>query len=334
MTTSMWIASLIFIFTLVMIATEKIHKTLAALLGGCLMLLSSLFVEHASTAPLDLEQKLFGAVDLNVILLLMGMMIIVHVISQTGFLEWVALETVRFCKGRPFRIMAMMALVTAVLSAFLDNVTTILVIAPITLLITQRLELDPVPFLLTEVLASNIGGAATLIGDPPNLLIGSKVGLSFNDFIVHMTPFIAINLVVYIITLRLFFGKRLTVSADARARILEMDPKRAITDPALLRTSLIVFGATILGFLLHDFLDLKPATIALTGAVILMVIVRTKPEEAFKAVEWSTLFFIIGLFMCVEGLVQTGVIKAVAGVITDITQGNRTATVFGTLWFS
>jgi Na+/H+ antiporter NhaD/arsenite permease-like protein len=314
----------IFIATYAVIATERLHKTIAAMAGGVAMILLGVVS----------QERAFEEIDFNVIFLLAGMMILAGIIRKTGVFGWIAVRAARFAGGDPYRILVVLSIITAVASALLDNVTTVVLVGPITLFLAARMGMNPFPFLMSEILASNIGGASTLIGDPPNLLIGSAAGLDFGAFLVHMAPLSAVLLAVYLFAARWLFRGMLTVDPDLRAGLLELDERDMITSPALLRISVAVLGLTLVGFLLHGALHLEPATIALTGAIVLMVLVRESPEEVLREVEWPTLFFFIGLFMLVAGVIEIGLIVAVSDAITAITGGALAGTSLLVLWLS
>ena len=256
----LWLAGSIFLLTYALIVSEKIHRTISALLGGLAMIL---FVVPQETA--------FHAIDWNVIFLLAGMMIIANVIKETGLFQWIAFQAVNLGKGDPFRVLVILSLITAVSSAFLDNVTIVVLIAPVTLFVASSLRVSPVPFLIAEILASNIGGMATLVGDPPNILIGSAANIDFLTFIANMGPISVIILLVFILMSRFMFKKDLVIHDDTATPISDLDASSLITDPKLLRKSLIIMTGVILGFLFHGALHLEPATIALIGAVFLML---------------------------------------------------------------
>ena len=314
----------IFGVTYLLIATERLHKTLAAMAGGVAMVLLGIVT----------QERAFDEIDFNVIFLLAGMMILAGIIRKTGVFGWIAVRAARFAGGDPYRILVVLSVITAVASAFLDNVTTVVLVGPITLFLAARLGMNPFPFLMSEILASNIGGAATLIGDPPNILIGSAAGLDFGAFLVNMAPLSAILLVVYLVAARWLFRNLLTADPELRARLLELNEREMITNPGLLRRSLAVLGLTLVGFLFHGVLGLEPATVALTGAIVLMVLARESPEEVLREVEWPTLFFFIGLFMLVAGVIEIGLIDAVADVIMTITGGALASTSLLVLWLS
>jgi Na+/H+ antiporter NhaD/arsenite permease-like protein len=314
----------IFVVTYVLIATERIHKTLAALAGGVLMILLGVVS----------QEQAFEEIDFNVIFLLAGMMILAGIVRKTGVFGWLAVRAARVAGGNPYRILVVLSLITAVASALLDNVTTVVLVGPITLFLAARLGMNPFPFLMSEILASNIGGAATLIGDPPNILIGSAADLDFGAFLSVMAPLSIILLAIYLFAARWLFRGLLVADPELQASFLDLDERSMITNPGLLRSSLTVLGLTLVGFLLHGFLHLEPATVALTGAVVLMIIAREDPDEILREVEWPTLFFFIGLFMLVAGVIEIGLIEAVATGIEDLTGGALAATSLLMLWIS
>lgn len=319
------VAVSVFALAYAAIISEKIHRTIVALLGAVIVIGLGVINQH----------KAFQEhIDLNVIFLLAGMMVIVHVMAETGLFQWLAITLAKAARGRPVLILVLLSLSTAVVSAFLDNVTTVLLMVPITFLLAEQLRVNPVPFLICEVVASNMGGTATLIGDPPNILIGSAAPLTFNEFIFNLAPVIAVVLAAFALSLWLVFRKTFHVSIEVRARIIEMDPNRAITDRGLLVKSLIVLGAVLAAFFLHSLLGLEPATIALGGAALLMLITKSNPEKVLKEVEWTTLFFFVGLFVLVGGLVETRVIDEIAKAAVGLTGGDLWITALGLLWFA
>lgn len=318
------LALIIFVITYAAILSGRVDKTAAALLGGMCMIL--LHIVH--------EDKAFAAIDMTVVLLLTGMMIISHFLARSGFFGYVAVKFAQLAQGRPLPLLLILCTVTAVLSALIDNVTTVLLIAPVTFLMAEQLEVSPIPFLLFEVMAANIGGTATLIGDPPNILIGSRAGLSFNEFLFHLGPVAVLSLGMLLIVAVFVMRKSAFVPADVRARIMEMQASRAITDKSLLIKSCAVLGAVLIGFVLHGVFHIGPATIAMAGAAALLILTRANPEDAFKAVEWPTLFFFIGLFVTVEGLAESGVIGKAAEAALSATGGSAAAASIILLWFS
>ena len=321
------VAGIVFLAIYALIVTEKIHRTLAALLGASLMILLRI---------VD-QREAFASVDFNVIFLLAGMMIIANITAKTGVFQWIAVEAVRRAGGRPYALLVLTSIVTAVVSAFLDNVTTVVLLTPVVFFIAQRLEISPVPFLISQVIASNIGSTATLIGDPPNIIIGSQLGKDFNDFIVNLTPAATAALVVYLFLARWLFRSELRAAAtmlDAGDIQRLVDEERRIADPRLMRISAAVLGLTILGFLVSRVAGLEGATIALTGAVVLMIVAREDVHEILKTVEWPTLFFFVGLFIVVGGVVKTGIISDLAHAVLTFTGGRTDIAALIVLWMS
>jgi Na+/H+ antiporter NhaD/arsenite permease-like protein len=320
----MYLAGIIFIISYVFIATEKIHKTLVALFGASLML-----IFHVLS-----QEQAFHHIDFNVIFLLVSMMILVKIVEETGIFEFIAIKLAKAVKGEPFAILLVLFVLTAVFSAILDNITTVLLIAPLSILLANELRITPIPFLLTQIFASNIGGTATLIGDPPNIMIGSAAHLSFMDFIINIAPVILIEMIAIAFFLFLIFRKKMVVTNQNKARIMAFDDKRMIKNPKLLKKSMIVMAGVIVGFGIHGFVDLEAATIALTGSSILIILGAIDPDEIFKKVEWSSIFFFIGLFIMVGGLVETGIINHLSQGMLNITQGNIGVTSKVMIWFS
>ena len=318
------LTALIFVTTYAVIATDRVDKTVAALLGGTAVVVLGI---------VDQEEA-FGAIDLNVIFLLAGMMTMAAILRRTGFFQWLAIRSVKVAGGEPYRLLIVLSLVCAALSALLDNVTTVVLIAPVTLYIASVLRVSPVPFLISEILASNIGGTATLIGDPPNILIGSAAGLGFAEFLANMAPIALAILVVYVGLTRVLFGRDLRVHDDVREAVLALDEAEVLTEPRLLRLSLSVIGVTIAGFLLAGPLGLEAGTIALLGAAVLLLLSGLEVESVLRDVEWPTLFFFVGLFMLVEAVVHVGIIGALADSLIRLTGGDATVTTLGLLWIS
>lgn len=325
-----WTACAIFVAALALIVSEKIHKTKVALLGAaCMILLGVLSQVEAFHSP-------HLGVDYNVVFLLISMMIIINVLGKSGAFEWTAVKLAKASKGRPFAIMAMFIVFTAVFSAILDNVTTVLLFAPVTLLIADELELDPVPFLVFEALASNIGGTATLIGDPPNLIIASRSGLTFMDFLLNLAPPVLVMLGSLVLIAWALFG-RMQVDETRRRHVMEMNESKLIRDPALVRKSVIVLALTTVGFVLHGALHLEPATIALGGAALLLLVSKLDPHEVLAEVEWPTIFFFIGLFIMVGGVVKVGMVADLSKLVietTHPTEQSMFTTSMVMLWFS
>ncbi|PZE19555.1 hypothetical protein CBW46_017700 [Paenibacillus xerothermodurans] len=316
----------IFLIIYALIISEKIHRTVLAMIGAVLMIVLGI---------VDQETALHH-VDFNTLGLLVGMMIIVGVTAETGLFKYVALKAAKMAKGNPKRIMVLLVLITAFASAFLDNVTTVLLMVPVTFSLTRQLRVNPIPFLITQIIASNVGGTATLIGDPPNIMIGSAVEeLTFMAFINNLAPIAVIIVLAYLPLFLMMFGKQIKSTPELQRSIMDMDETGIITDRNLLRKCLIVLGLTILGFFLHQALHLESATVALTGAFILLLITGEHMlEKAFRSVEWITIFFFVGLFVLVSGLVETGVIARLAAQAIEVTGGDLLTTSMLILWMS
>ena len=315
------IAITVFVIAYVLIASDRVSKTLVALCGGAIVL--AVGVVGADDAFFSQET----GIDWNVIFLLLGMMIIVGVLRQTGVFEYIAIWSAKRANGSPLRIMILLVLVTAVASAMLDNVTTILLIAPVTLLVCERLQINPIPFLIAEVFASNIGGASTLVGDPPNIIIASRAGLSFNDFLIHMMPIVIIVLIVFIAMVPFLFRGSFDVDPERVADVMSLNEREAIRDPALLVKCAIVLVAVFAAFILHSLLHIAPSVVALIGAGVLILIARLEKRDYLASVEWDTLLFFAGLFVMVGALVKTGVVDTLARTATEFTDGNALLTV-------
>jgi Na+/H+ antiporter NhaD/arsenite permease-like protein len=320
----MTVAVVIFAGALATIASERIDRTKVALLGAVLLLL---------TQTLDQEHAI-EAVDWNTIGLLAGMMLIVRLTETTGVYKYLAIRAGQLSDGRPAAIVFSLALSTAVLSAFLDNLTTVLLMVPVTFLLARELEIDPVPLVLIEVMASNIGGTATLIGDPPNILIAGATGLTFDAFVVNLAPVAAFTFAVVTTGLYLVFRRRLQVSEQAREAVRRLDARAAIEDADELRRALPVLLLTIMVFFVHRPLHLEPATVALAGATVMLLLTRQSVERALSGIEWSTLFFFVGLFVMVGALEERGAIQHLADAVADVTGGDRTAELLGIAWVS
>ncbi len=295
----------------VLIATERIHRVTAALFGAAAMVV--LGVVDTQVAFFSEET----GVDWNVIFLLLGMMVIVSVIKQTGVFDYVAIWAAKRARGRPFAVMVLLVLITAVASALLDNVTTVLLIAPVTLLLCDRLGLPPVPFLIAEALASNIGGAATLIGDPPNIIIASRAGLSFNDFVINLAPIVVILMVVFIGLCRLLFRHAFQYDEERVASVMALNERDMIRDRRLLIRSGVVLAAVMVGFVAHSALHIEPSLVALLGAGTLVAVSDLDPPQFLEEVEWPTLVFFMGLFIMVGALVEVGVIARLGEMVTN-----------------
>jgi len=309
------LALLIFLGAYVLLATEKVHRTKVALVGGGLMLL--LRLTDADHAFFDEHT----GIEWNVIFLLLGMMIIVSVLRRTGVFEYVAIWCAKRSGGRPYLLMVMLSVLTAVASAFLDNVTTVLLIAPVTFLVCDKLGLRAAPYLIAEVLASNIGGAATLVGDPPNIIIAARADLTFNDFLVHMAPWVVVLMVVFCLLCRWLFRSAFETHPERVEEVLALDEREAIEDVPLLVKSLAVLAVVIAAFVLHPVLHYEPSVVALLGAGLLILITNVTTEHALADVEWPTLAFFAGLFVMVGSLVETGVIADLSEALADATGG-------------
>lgn len=310
-----WIGSTVFLATYILIATEKIHKVICALAGAALMFIFVLHKGHGTAEVLSGAAAEYAKLDawaryvnFDVVFTLCGMMILVNILSTTGLFQYVAIKCAKIAKGSPIKMMILLSLATACMSAFLDNVTTILLVAPVTLLVCAELGVSAVPFLIAETMSSNIGGTATLIGDPPNLIIGSYAKLDFMAFLINLAPFIVVVMSLYMVCLWFYYRKKLYVTIEKRARIMELDEKAAITDRKKMTGGLIVMLLTIAGFLSHSFTGLEPGVVAMTGAAIALAVCKVDVEKALEKVEWVTLFFFIGLFVLVAGAKECGLI--------------------------
>jgi len=327
--TTFWAATIIFLIAYAVIISEKVHKTVVALFGAGLILILKILEQHEAFHVEEL------GIDWNVIFLLISMMLIINLMRPTGVFEYIAIKSAKWGKGDPFRVLIIFAIVTAVLSAFLDNVTTVLLITPVTILIADALEVDPIPYLLSCAFASNIGGTATLIGDPPNIMIASKAQLNFMDFIYHLAPIIVVIMVFYIFAIRFIWGKKLVTKEELKKRIMAMNENEAIKDPAMLKKSLFVLAIVLTGFIFHGVLHFQPATVALFGAGLLLLLSKTnEPHHVLAEVEWPTIFFFMGLFIIVGGVVKVGLIKWMSLQVLALTEGNLFATSMVVMWFS
>lgn len=329
---SVCISAAILLISYVFIATEKIPKATVALLGAVITILLGLLSQTKYIDGNINNLYFINYIDFNVIFLLVSMMIIVNIATKSGMFNWVANELLKHTKGKPIRILFVLGLFTAITSAFLDNVTTVILIMPITFYIAKKLDINPIPYLMTEIFSSNIGGTATLIGDPPNIIIGSAAGLSFMDFIKELTGIVFVILIAVLIILSLFFKKQLITTEEKMASIAQIDNSHTITNKALLIRSLIVLIAVIVGFVLHDITHIETSVTAMLGASILLLF--EKPSDLFKEVEWNTIFFFIGLFIIIGGLEASGGIALMAKWILTVTQGSEKATALLILWGS
>lgn len=321
----LWLATTLMIITYGVLISERLNRSIVALLGAMLTIMTGL---------LDQEQAIAG-IDFNTIGLLVGMMIIVSITRKSGVFEYLAIWSAKIVKANPAGILAMLAVVTACASALLDNVTTVLLVVPVTLVITEALKVNPYPFLFSQIIASNIGGTATLVGDPPNILIGGQVGLSFNDFFLNLAPVVVIVLVVHVISIHFIWGRRITAPAELRERVMEFDEKSVITDPRLLKFASLVLALVIGSFMLARQLNLESGTIGMAGAALLLLfdnIGKSAEEQSenvvkvFNEVEWVTIFFFVGLFILVSGIEHAGVLKLLADKLLALTGGDLTIT--------
>ncbi|MFH1837259.1 MAG: ArsB/NhaD family transporter [Candidatus Omnitrophota bacterium] len=315
---------IIFVIAYVLIASEKMNKTVVAIMGGTAVLFLKL---------VTFEQAI-NEIDFNVIFLLIGMMSCVYILSKTGFFEYIAVSVAKAAKGEPRIIMIFLLIVTAVLSAFLDNVTTIIMIVPITILIMQLLEVSPIPFVIMEAIASNIGGTATLIGDPPNILIGSQANLSFNDFIIHLGPIVLLVFTVFILSSLFWFRNSFKVDEKTKERVTKAIPKLAIVDKKNMKRSLGVLGLMFLGFFSHEIIGVQPGIIALAGGMLMLLVCRCESEETLMRVEWSVIFFFIGMFMMIAALDINGVIASLGERILHMAGNNLFLVCIIVLWSS
>lgn len=315
----------IFGLVFVAITTEIINKTAAAIAGGVLFLILRFISQDAA----------FHSIDWGVIFLLVAMMIIMAVMQETGLFQYLAIKVAKVVKGEPLGILILLSLVTAVVSAFLDNVTTVLILTPITILIAVELSISPIPFVIALAVASNIGGTATLIGDPPNIMIGTAMGFTFLQFLTNLGPVVIIILAALVALLPLFFGKKMKVSNERKARIMELDETQVITDMPLLIRSGTVLVLLIGAFLLHSVIEIELATIAMAGAsVLLLMSDKHKMHTLLQSVEWETILFFVGLFIMVDGLKELGAIGFFADRILEMSQGNPAQAALIILWFS
>lgn len=324
----MIVSIVVFGIVYVLIASEKVNRVAAVLAGaGVILAVGAVTTEDAFYSTET-------GIDWNVIFLLFGMMVIVGVLKLTGVFEYVAIWATKKAKGRPFRVMALLSLITAVASAGLDNVTTVLLIAPVTLLVCERIGVRPVPFLIAEALASNIGGTATLVGDPPNLIVASKSGLGFNDFLINLGPIVVVMLIAFVALSRLLFRKDFVADPEQVAQVMSLDEKEAIRDRPLLVKSLIVLALVLIAFTLHGVLHIDPSVVALLGAGILIAISGLRPKTYLADVEWETLLFFAGLFILVGSLVKVGVIDQLAHLLVAATNNSVPTAMMVLLWGS
>ena len=324
MNTEAVISVLVFLLVMAAIISEKVHRSVAAMAGAVILLLFHvLSIEEATSY-----------VDINTIGVLVGMMLFVAVVKNSGLFEYVAIKAAKLTKGRPMAIMVVFAVITALLSAFLDNVTTVLLIGPMTIAITQMLEVNPIPYLLSQIMASNIGGTATLIGDPPNIMIGSAAGLSFVDFVINTGSVIVIIMAVTVVIYYFMYRSRISVVKENMQKVMELDEDRSIKDKPLLIKSVIMTIVVVIGFVFHSQLQGESATVAMFAAGFMLIFGKQDAEEIILGVEWSTILFFIGLFVVVGGLQKSGVISSMAEVMVGFIGNNEALGIIVILWVS
>ena len=318
------IAIVVFVVVIGLIISEKVNSAAAALAGAMALVVTGVMSAH----------KALSYIDFNTIGLLVGMMVLVAIIRQSGLFEYVAIKAAKMVHGDPWKIMIAFILLTAVLSGILDNVTTVLLVGPMTIAIAKMLEINPVPFLMTQILASNVGGTATLIGDPPNIMIGSAANLSFVDFLKNTGVAVVLVIVFMIVMMRFVYKKEIEVEGLDTSKIMNLDPDKSITDKPLLIKGIVVIVLVILGFILHDQIGMETSVIALTAAAVMLLIGGVNVDNAIQDVEWTTIAFFMSLFVVVGGLTETGVIKQVAAVIIERTAGHPVMMMLILLWAS
>lgn len=318
------IAIVVFVVVIGLIISEKVNSAAAALAGAMALVVTGVMSAH----------RALSYIDFNTIGLLVGMMVLVAIIRQSGLFEYVAIKAAKMVHGDPWKIMIAFILLTAVLSGILDNVTTVLLVGPMTIAIAKMLEINPVPFLMTQILASNVGGTATLIGDPPNIMIGSAANLSFVDFLKNTGVAVALVIVFMIVMMRFVYKKEIEVEGLDTSKIMNLDPDKSITDKPLLIKGVVVIVLVILGFIFHDQIGMETSVIALTAAAVMLIIGGVNVDNAIQDVEWTTIAFFMALFVVVGGLTETGVIKQVAAVIIERTAGHPVMMMLILLWAS
>ena len=318
------ISSSIFITAYILIIWDKFDRSVIAMSGASLMILFKILS----------QENAFKEIDFNTLGLLISMMIVVMITKRSGLFQYLAVKTVKIARGEPIKILVLLSVTTGLLSGVLDNVTTILLILPITLSIADDLHITPIPFIISEIFASNVGGTATLVGDPPNIMIGSAAGLSFNDFIKNIAPIVIPLLFMTTFIFVIIYRKKLVTTDEAKERVMKLDENECIKDRSLLIKSLIIISLIIVGFMMHSILHYESATVAITGAVVLLFLSNIRSEKILHEVEWKTIFFFVGLFIMVGGLKEAGVIKILAKYAIDMTQGNLILTTMVILWFS
>lgn len=318
------IAVAVFLIVILLIITERVHRTAAAMAGAMVLILTGIMS----------ADKALSYIDFNTIGVLVGMMIFVAIVRQSGMFEYIAVRAAKAVHGDPWKIMVAFTLITAVLSAILDNVTTVLLVGPMSIAIARMLKIDPVPFLMGQILASNVGGTATLIGDPPNIIIGSAAHLSFMDFLDNTGFAVLFILVVLILLMKIVYEKKIELGTVDTSAVEELDPSKSITNRALMRKGILVLICVIVGFMFHDKLGIDSCVVALTAAAVMLIIGREDVDQAIQDVEWTTILFFMSLFVVVGGLTETGIIKELASKIIDATDGHPMMTMLVLLWAS
>lgn len=318
------VAVAVFLIVILLIITERVHRTAAAMAGAMVLILTGVMS----------ADKALSYIDFNTIGVLVGMMIFVAIVRRSGMFEYIAVRAAKAVHGDPWKIMVAFTLITAVLSAILDNVTTVLLVGPMSIAIARMLKIDPVPFLMGQILASNVGGTATLIGDPPNIMIGSAAHLSFMDFLDNTGFAVLFILVVLILLMKIVYEKKIELGTVDTGAIEKLDPSKSITNRALMKKGIIVLICVIVGFMFHDKLGIESSVIALTAAAVMLIIGREDVNEAIQDVEWTTILFFMSLFVVVGGLTETGIIKELASKIINATDGHPMVTMLVLLWAS
>ena len=318
------IAVAVFLIVILLIITERVHRTAAAMAGAVVLILTGVMS----------ADKALSYIDFNTIGVLVGMMIFVAIVRQSGMFEYIAVRAAKAVHGDPWKIMVAFTLITAVLSAILDNVTTVLLVGPMSIAIARMLKIDPVPFLMGQILASNVGGTATLIGDPPNIMIGSAAHLSFMDFLDNTGFAVLFILAVLILLMKIVYEKKIELGTVDTGAVEKLDPSKSITNRALMKKGIIVLICVIVGFMFHDKLGIESSVIALTAAAVMLIIGREDVDQAIQDVEWTTILFFMSLFVVVGGLTETGIIKELASKIIDATDGHPMVTMLVLLWAS
>ena len=322
----MLIGLIVFFTVFYLMITEKVPGPWATMIGGLIMALIGIINEEDALTAISER--------LEILFLLIGMMIIVLLVSETGVFQWFAIKVAQLVRGEPFRLIVLLAIVTALCSAFLDNVTTILLMAPVSILLAKQLKLDPFPFIITEVMSANIGGLATLIGDPTQLIIGAEGNLGFNEFLFNTAPVAVLSMVLLIVNVYFIYGRHMVVPNELKARIMELDSSRSLKDPKLLKQAAVIFSLELIGLVLNNFINKGLAIISFSGAIFLVVISKRKPQEIFENVEWETLFFFIGLFMMIKGIENLNIINIIGDKLIKITSGKFDLAVIAVTWLS